>query len=194
MGQRGRPKGSKNKVATVARYFPKNWLPIHEAMVLAAFTGSRTYEEIGKEYGYTGVQVGNLCRSPQALELRERLRKQLNDQGLDLSVKLSRIQEKALKRVEDFIDDETRAVQQPALVADYALKVARSIGPQGVTDPDAPKASKNVTNNTNITNINNTAILTSPDFLKDIKDGLAKSAQVMELQNEHMKRLEDGRK
>lgn len=181
-----RGKGTPNKPARIANYFPKNWNPRHEAIVLAVLSG-KSQKEVADIYEITPVHVGNLMKSPQALELKSKMFELLREESEDITVRMARVSEQALKNIESMMENETARKNAPFQHASLSLKVLQSVTPKGVVNPTV----REQTNNTQINN--NTLILTNPDFLRDIKDGLALSMKVSEAQTSAMKRLTDGR-
>lgn len=180
-----RGKGTPNRPATIANYFPKNWNPKHEAIVLAVLSG-RSRKEVAELYEITPVHVGNLMKSPQAIELKQRMLDALKTEAGDVTARMAKVSEQALKNIEEMMLNDKARQAAPFQHANLSLKVLQSVTPKGVVNPSA----KSETNNTQI---NNTMlVLNDPSFLKDIKDGLALSNQVSEAQTSAMKRLANG--
>jgi hypothetical protein len=92
------------------------WKPIYD-MIVAGHIIGKSNKELAETYDYTTVSIVNILRSDRAQQMiaeahkniRENIQQTVTDQ-MDLN---ERIRQKALERVEDFLDNDELATNSP---------------------------------------------------------------------------------
>lgn len=131
----------------------KKWEPHHEAIVVA-FLGGASLSEIAESSGYSYGWVSCLLKTPEAMEKIEKVRANTKKEVEGtINSRLKALQEKALQRVENFIENDNYATSSPFAFFDRAIKVAQGTGLMAHAGPNI-----NVTNNTQNNTINNTQV------------------------------------
>lgn len=149
------------RAAKFTRYQPKRWHPEFDLIVFASFSG-QTNKEIGDKFGYTEVHISNILCSPQAEEVRKKLKVKV-EAGIEGTIeqRFKGISEKALQRIENFISNDEIAIKSPFLFVDRAFRAAQIAGiSQEKNGNSGAKVDINVQNNTQInqTNVGNEVI------------------------------------
>lgn len=167
--KRGRPIGSVNRSAKFTHYNPKRWQPEFDLIVIESIAG-KSNEEIGRLFGYTKEHVSNILSTAKAQEIKERIRESINKGvAFNIQERLAAIGEKAIERMEAFIDNDNAADASPFKFIDRVVKIAQTVNVGGASP-----------GNGNTTIVNGNAIVLNSTHTSNLKDALAKS---MELDN-----------
>lgn len=178
---RGRPRGSKNKSPGFLHYNPKRWEPWMDALVLASISGAAN-KELAKDYQISETHVSNILNTEMAQTIRLRIRKKVLDATTDVTEKLTKLQDTAIKRMAEVLDNDTLAVNSPMSMATLAKEIFRLVK---TDSPDKEK--EKATSIQNTTNVQNNILVANPEYVARIQKG-------MELSNEiQQRRLEQGK-
>lgn len=120
--KRGRPVGSRN--AFLSPWQPLVWEPIYEQMVALSLAGM-SYQMIGNRLGYSGQQVGNVIRSPEAQSIKAAYLRNIRDSSVESVTDLREI---ATKRVADLLRNDDLAEGSPFRMFEAAAKLLTGIG------------------------------------------------------------------
>jgi hypothetical protein len=156
--KRGRPPGSKGKSPKFRNYQPKKWKPVFTEIVILEATGSVTNVELGEKYGFTAQHISNICCTEQAEDIRKGLREKLIERGGSIAERLVRLQDKALKRVEDYIEKDFLFEKSPESSVDRALKIL--------------SAGEHQTVNNTVNNTQQNNLILSPEIQERLMKGL----------------------
>lgn len=172
-----------NRTGGFKHYNPKRWHPEFDLIVIKS-VGGLSNEEIGREFGYTKQHVSNILSTPQAAEVRDRIREEINKnyQG-KLKERVSAIGEGVVRHVEKFITDANNlAERSPFDFIDRALKIGTVIGAMG-------EKVSNISNNGTQNNIvnNGNMILVTGEKANDLKNALVNSMELEEVEIETVK-------
>lgn len=124
----GRPAGSRNGESFLMPWRPLTWKPAYDIMVSLHASGYSNVK-IAEMTDYSAVQVGNILRSPEAqrmiAEARTNVTKSIEG---DMKSRLSKLQEKALQRVEQVIFDDERAAASPVTIMEKSMSLLKGLG------------------------------------------------------------------
>lgn len=169
---RGRPKGSKNKTAQFLHYNPKKWEAWHESIVIRSYLGESN-KDIAEKFGITPQHVSNILNCPQAQETKARLRQQILDEGKNVAEKVTGIQELAMKRMKEYLENDALISSNPHQTMDRALNAFKLTMPEEV--PNVP-----ATGPGSITNIQNNILIANPEYMERLSKGLEASNRIHE--------------
>jgi len=169
---RGRPPGSKNKTAKFLHYIPKKWEAWHESVVIRSVMGTSN-TELAELFGVSVTHISNILNCPQALEVKNRIRDQIINEGSDATTKIAGIRDKALKRVEQYLDNDTLATNNPHQTMSLTLQALK------LTMPDEVVKTGDTVINNNI-NAQQNVLIANPEFIERIAKGLEISNQIEE--------------
>ena len=162
------PRGAK----AFKKWEPKKWLPIYEAIVALSATGLSN-EEVGRRFGYGAQQVSNIRNTPQGKALMEIIRQKIHDeQTMSIGERLAKINENALRHVENLMAMDPSDFKNPLPVFDRALAVLKSTGKV------AGEQSAATGGNTTVNVHNNTAMILPSPQAERLREALALSNQV----------------
>lgn len=147
--KRGRPKGSKNRAPQFTNYNPRRWHPEFDLMVIASFSG-KSNKDIGEQFGYHEVHVSNILSTTQAQAIREDLRaKILSNTDKTIVERMNVISNKALQRMEEFMNNDELYSKSPFVFVDKAMRAVQLSGASlEKTSPKIDSLTINQTNNT----------------------------------------------
>ena len=155
----GKIVGEKTGARITKRWVPKEWRTEYEAMVALSCTGLSN-EEVGKRFGYGKQQVSNIINTPAGKKLKEILLARLrlsNEESF--TERISTLQEKALKNIEEVMNEEELLGRAPLAMFDRSAKflsntTAKGFRSDGLAASSAPQVagSVNIQNNTVIVN------------------------------------------
>ena len=115
-------------MAQFTRYKPRRWQPEFDLIVLASFQGLAN-TDIGLKFGYTKEHISNILCSEQAQLVRNNLRDKINKESdVNVTQRMSLLSEKALSRLEAFMDNDKLAEASPFLFVDRAFKALQVSG------------------------------------------------------------------
>lgn len=169
--KRGRPVGSKNKSAKFENYNPKRWHPEFDLFVIESVSG-KSNEEIGRLHGYTAQHISNILSTPQAREIKERIRSSINTEfETNLKERFAKIGEKAIRHIESFIEDENSlASKSPFMFVDRVVRIGQVVGSLGSENgKNNPIANTTINGNVNIM---------TTDQAKEISEALRRSKEL----------------
>jgi hypothetical protein len=163
--KRGRPVGSKNKSTGFQHYNPKRWHPEFDLIVIESVSG-KSNEEIGRAFGYTKEHVSNILSTPEAKKVKERIRESINDEfDLSLKERLANIGAKAIKHLENFMERDELAANDPFAFIDRAIKIGQVVG----------AVSKDSGNGNSTQIINGNALIINSTQAEELKSAMEKS-------------------
>lgn len=170
----GRPKGSRNYSAQFLHYNPKRWQPEFDLIVIESVAG-KSNAELARLFGYTKEHISNILSTPQAAEVKERIRSTINKEFEGgIKDRLAKIGEKTIKHIEKFVEDEDGySNKRPFDFVDRMLKIAQAVGSVG--DKDA-------TSRSNTTIVNGNALIVNQDQASGLRDALSKSMELDQVQ------------
>lgn len=150
---------------TRPRWNPKEWHPVYEEVVLLDCLGyARTI--IAAEKGFTEEHITNILKTDHARLIREVFRRKLEvkvDQTIDQ--RFETIAHKAMKRVEEVMNNDTLAEKNPLGLFDRAIVLLKAAG----KIKDEPKQ---ITNNT---------LIVSDEQMDKLTKGIAVSDEARRL-------------
>lgn len=92
------------------------WKPVFD-MIVAGHILGKTNRELAAEFDFTPVHIGNILRSDPARALIEEAHRKIREKAIEESEDVidiqSRIRLKALKRAEDFLNNDEAAKNSP---------------------------------------------------------------------------------
>lgn len=111
---------------TRPRWDPKKWHPVYEEVVLLDCLGY-SRKQIAEEKGFTEQHITNITNTPQAAIIREVFRKRMaaKYEGT-VEERLERLTAKAMKRIEDVIENDDLMAKNPLGLFDRAITVLKS--------------------------------------------------------------------
>lgn len=158
-------------MAQFLRYKPRRWQAEFDLIVLASFNGLDN-KSIGEKFGYTPQHISNILCSEESEVIRVKLREKiLTGADVNIASRLQSISEKAVLRLEAFMNNDSLALQSPFAFADRAFKVIAMAGQSLEKSP--------VINGNNT--VNNTQINLGNDVFDRLTKALDKSSQVSEI-------------
>jgi hypothetical protein len=165
----GRPNGSR-RPATLSSKYPIEWKAYYDPWLVEYVRGV-PIKEIAKHYNFSEIQVGNVLRSPAAKERLKDIGAKILEAGVDSvvqeSLRINAIKDKALKKMEDFLDDPNGLAQASAFAfIDRVVKINANVS-----------AKPNPTN----VNINNTNIDASQKTLVISQQSAENIAKALEM-------------
>jgi hypothetical protein len=169
----------KRREAKFNHYSPKRWHPEFDLIVYASFAG-KSNVEIAKEFGYTPVHISNILSTVQADRIRNELRSKINDNVDDtITNRMKSISDKALERVEKFMNNDELFEKSPFAFVDRAMRAA-TLNKESSSDPKV-----NININSQVNNIGNEAIsriasaLEISNEVKQLHSGLDPRKQIL---------------
>lgn len=111
---------------TRPKWNPKQWHPVYEEVVLMDCLGLAR-RDIALEKGFTEQHITNICQTPQAKIIRELFRRRMAEkyEGT-VEERLERLTAKAMKRIEEVIEDDKIAEKNPLGLFDRAITVLKA--------------------------------------------------------------------
>jgi len=161
-----------SRKAKFTRYSPKKWPPQFDAIVLASI-GGKSNKELAALFGYTEQHISNILCSEKANEIKESVRKKLLEEN-PVTDKLKAISEKAIERMEKFINNDQLATASPFHFVDRAIRMQSVLNPA----KEEPKE-KNV--------INNNVLIASPSMVSGLFEAIEKSNEAKLLNSGEIK-------
>lgn len=171
--KRGRPKKDElsSRRASIQKWQPKTWKPIHEEIVALDCAGA-PHAMIAGKLNKTIQYVSRICNTPQAAIIKRHALATMVKTNKDFQEdRFTHMAAKAMERISDVLEDDQLAKDEPFAVVDKAFKLLTQTGVIGPKKEDGATHihAKNVT----VNNLKQTAII-------EIKEGLAKAAEVRE--------------
>jgi len=171
--KRGRPRKDEltSRRASIQKWQPKTWKPIHEEIVALHCAGA-PHAMIAAKLNKSIQYVSRICNTPQAAIIIKHALAQMVSQHKDLQEeRFSQMAARAMQRISDVLEDDQLARDEPFAVVDKAFKLLSTTGVIGPKKEDGATHihAKNVT----VNNLKQTAIV-------ELKDGLAKATEVRE--------------
>jgi predicted transcriptional regulator len=177
---RGRPKGSRNESMPFAHYEPKRWEPWMDGLVIHSLIG-KSNTELAKMFEITVTHVSNILSTKQAAERKEIFRESVLSKVPNISETMALIQEKGVKRLLDFMNNDQLATNSPLSFINQAKSIVQMTFPKN----ELPTGS--VTNN-----IQQNILATNPEFMDRLMRGLESSNEVAKLHEEKRLKLVSG--
>jgi hypothetical protein len=169
---RGRPRNDDltYKPASIKKWYPKKWKPIHEEIVALDCAGA-PHAMIAAKLNKTVQYVSKICNTPQAKIIRRNALNQLVAKNKEFQEeRFEHVLIKAQERVVDFMEDDALFQAEPFQVVDKAMKLLQGRGVLGQKETGNTHIhAKNVT----VNNLKQTAIV-------ELKDGLARALEARE--------------
>lgn len=151
-------------------YTPKNWKPMHTAIVVDYAQG-RTISQLAEKYNLASSTVGNIVRSSQAKAMLSRIEANILKNGSEAfpeAVKKGKIL--AFQRMQELLTNDTLAEKAPFAFFDRAAKAFETFSKY-----ETPEHSSSVQQtNTNV-QLN---IFQNPEQVAALTDGLNKALEV----------------
>lgn len=133
-------------------------------LVLLSASGV-SHSDLAERFKISKQHVSNICCTDEAEELRTKVRQGIEKKATEsLPERLTRLQEKALKRVEDVLDNDDLHKRAPLMAVQAAFKVLGS--QKGLLPEKAEAPSNNTTNN---------FLIANNEVAQRLLDGLNKS-------------------
>jgi len=178
---KGRPRNDDltYKPASIKKWYPKKWKPIHEEIVALDCAGA-PHAMIAARLKKTVQYVSKICNTPQAKIIRRNALNQLVAKNKDFQEeRFEHALVKAQERVVDLLEDDALFASDPFAVVDKAMKLLQGKGVLGQKDTGNTHIhAKNVT----VNNLKQTAIV-------ELKDGLAKALEARQ-KYEHLEAID----
>lgn len=156
MRKRGRPKGTIAGKRLTEAWNPKKWKPLYDSILALAVVGLKN-TDIAIQLNINKVTVGLILNSPagksRLLELQKKKQAVI---AKTLAERIENLQDKALRRVEDVISNDSFAELAPFKVFDRSMSVLRATG---LAKSDNPNSETPVVNNNTINLINDRAMI-----------------------------------
>lgn len=171
--KRGRPKKDDltHRRASIQKWQPKTWKPIHEEIVALDCAGA-PHAMIAAKVGKSIQYVSKICNTPQAMIIKRHALKTMIAKNKEIQEeRIEQMQAKAMERISDTLENDQLYAAEPFAVVDKAFKLLTQTGVMG---------SKKDNGNTHIHADNVTVNNLKDSALVEIKDGLAKSRAVRE--------------
>lgn len=154
-------------VSNRKNWVPKKWEPLFDEWVLRSVLGTSNIA-IAAHYGYTRQHVSAVLNTPQAKLLRRQLHDNLRKNiELKTTERIEHIQDKALSRMTQVIDDDQLAAAQPFAMFDRSVAILKGTG---IFKSDE-KAGINAKN----------AIFLAPELAKGILEGIRMADKAKQL-------------
>ena len=171
--KRGRPKKSEltSRRASIQKWQPKTWKPIHEEIVALHCAGA-PHAMIAAKLNKSIQYVSRICNTPQAAIIIKHALAQMVEQHKEFQEeRFSHMAARAMERISDVLEDDQLAKDEPFAVVDKAFKLLTQTGVIGAKKEEGNTHihAKNVT----VNNLKQTAIV-------ELKDGLKKSLESRE--------------
>jgi hypothetical protein len=111
---------------TRPKWDPKQWHPVYEEVVLMDCLGL-SRKDIALEKGFTEAHITNITQTPQAAIIREVFRRKMAEkyEGT-VEDRLERVAQKAMKRIEDTIENDELFKKNPLGLFDRAITVLKA--------------------------------------------------------------------
>lgn len=169
---RGRPKGSERKSAQFQHYNPKKWEAWHESIVIRSVLGASN-KDLAEKFGITPQHVSNILNCPQAVEVKERIRNQIVNEGNNVAERVAGIQELALQRMQEYLKKDELATGNPHQTMDRAMQAFK------LTMPESIKTNPESVQNNSLT-LQQNILVANGEFMERLTKGLEISNQVQE--------------
>jgi hypothetical protein len=171
--KRGRPRKDDlvSRRASIQKWQPKTWKPIHEEIVALHCAGA-PHAMIAGKLNKTVQYISKICNTPQAAIIIKHALATMVAQNKEFQEeRFTHMAAKAMERISDVLEDDQLARDEPFAVVDKAFKLLTQTGVIGAKKDDGATHihAKNVT----VNNLKQTAIV-------ELKDGLAKATEVRE--------------
>ncbi len=171
--KRGRPKKDEltARRASIRKWQPKTWKPIHEQIVALDCAGA-PHAMIAGKLNKSVQYVSRICNTPQAAIIkRHALAEMVKNNKEFQEERFTHMAARAMERICDVLEDDELAKDEPFAVVDRAFKLLTQTGVIGPKKEDGATHihAKHVT----VNNLKQTAIV-------ELKDGLAKAVEVRE--------------
>jgi len=123
------------------KWNPRQWHPVYEEVVLMSMMGYSN-KRIAEIKGFTAQHVHNIISTERANLIRLLMIQRMEaKREYTIEERLAKIQDKAMDRIENVLNDDDLAVNKPLGVFDRAITVLRGVGKLRNSDEG------NVTNN-----------------------------------------------
>jgi len=110
---------------TKPRWNPKEWHPIYEEVVLLDCMGYKR-SEIAIRMGFSEMHITNVLKTDQAAIVRKLVLARINSKAMQtIEQRLEAVTLKAMKRVEDVMNNDVLAEKNPLGIFDRAITVLR---------------------------------------------------------------------
>jgi hypothetical protein len=132
------------------------WKPVYD-MIVAGHILGRSNKDLAAEFDYTPVTIANILRSDMAQKLiadaHDRIRANAVEKGVEVMDIHEKIKQKALKRVDEFLDNDELASNSPFA---YMNTIAKYTSPP----PSAatPAVNVNIQNNNQQNNVSENSL------------------------------------
>ncbi len=171
--KRGRPRKDDltHRRASIQKWAPKTWKPIHEEIVALHCAGA-PHAMIAAKLNKSEQYVSRICNTPQAAIIKRHALALMVKNNRDFQEeRFSQMAARAMERISDVLEDDQLAKDEPFAVVDKAFKLLSQTGVIGPKKDsgDTHIHAKNVT----VNSLKQTAII-------ELKDGLAKATEVRE--------------
>lgn len=154
-------------VSNKQKWTPKKWESLFDEWVLRSVLGASNVE-IATKYGYTKQHVSAVLNTPQAKLLRRQLHDNLRKSiELKTEERIAHLQDKALSRMSQVVDDDALAAAQPFAMFDRSVAILKGTG---VLKSDE-KGGINAKN----------AVFMAPELVRGILEGIRMSDKAKEL-------------
>jgi len=171
--KRGRPKKDEltSRRASIQKWQPKTWKPIHEEIVALDCAGA-PHAMIAAKLNKSVQYVSRICNTPQAVIIKRYALKEMIKKNKEIQEeRIEHMQAKAMERISDVLEDDDLARDEPFAVVDKAFKLLSSTGVMGGKKDNGDTHIH--ANNVTVNNLKNSALV-------EIKEGLARSREVRE--------------
>lgn len=156
-------------VSKYKRWFPKQWKPIFDEMILYSISGV-PLEQIAKKYKYSYTHASTILNSPQAQIIRRQMLESLRKNVLaKQSERLEDLKDISLQRVSELLHDDNLMEKNPFGVADKAITVLKGTG---VLQSEG-------SNNTTLNARN--AVFLPPELAKGLLEGISMADKAKQL-------------
>jgi len=133
----------KNAALPENRWQPTQWKPEYES-VIALHAGGKTNKEIAVITGFHEVHISNILNCEQALAIKANYVKVIRE---DTEVNLKVIETKAMKRINEILDNDEIAQAHPLALFDRSLAFLKGTAK---LIPDGSSLTQNNTQNVNV--------------------------------------------
>ena len=149
------------------RWNPKEWRPEYEAIVALSCTGT-SHKLLAERYGYTPVHISNIVNSDVGKELSNIILQNLRKISTEsLPEKIGGMQAAAVKRMQEYLENDQIAAVDPQRMFDRALRFASEFGLPGIQmQKSGVNININKTNNTQVNILDNESQAALMDEIK----------------------------
>jgi hypothetical protein len=158
------------------KWTPKTWKPVYQEVVTYHVMGF-TNIEIADATGFTKYHIGLILGCPHALAQIEKVTERLAKIKLGkMQSKIQEMTDLALERVQEVLQNDELAIDQPFAMYDRAIKLAISARALSPTDGNITEKTEN--NNTLNVAGNVTALAVPKEMLEALLSGTKKADEV----------------